>query len=144
MHNLLHKTNKNKQKQSRQNEQRKSNVIISPLHEKVKETAPQNAQKQEKNTTEPKARNKAAKTASLFRDTKIKQTPKKQKKNTKHQRKIILNEKCAQCKPEKPQRAPGRQNSAVRQAKRLPRTSPTGQQFFFGFNLKKKMNQSAF
>ena len=72
MHNLLHKTNKNKQKQSRQNEQRKSNVIISPLHEKVKETAPQNAQKQEKNTTEPKARNKAVKTASLFRVTKIK------------------------------------------------------------------------
>ena len=99
---------------------------ISPIHEEAKETAPQNAQKQQNNTTETKARNKAAKTASLFLVTKIFQTPEKQKKKTKHQKKIILNEKRAQGQTATAAKGTRKQNSTARQAKRLPCKSPTG------------------
>ena len=99
MHNLLHKTNKNKQKQRRQNAQCQSNIIIIPKHEKHKETVAQNAHKHQNVTSQTKARKLATKTASLFRVAKIKQEPKKQKKNTKHQQKIILNEKCTRDTP---------------------------------------------
>jgi len=77
-------------------------MTTSPRHEKVKEIAPQNAQKQQKNTTETKARNKAAKTTSLIPLAKMLQAPKKQKKNVKHQKKIIPNEKRTWDKPQKP------------------------------------------
>ena len=143
-HNLAQEKRENKRKQCRQNSQCRIYITTSQRHEKVKETAPQNAQKQQKNTTETKARNKAAKTASLFLLVKMLQARKKQKNNAKRQKKIIPNEICTQDKPQKPQRSSARQNSATRRAKRLPSKSPTGQQKNFGFNFKKKRTNQNF
>ena len=70
-HNLTQEKYENKKKKRRQNAKCRIYMTITPRHEKTKETAPQNAQKQQNNTPEPKARNKAAKTASLFRIAKI-------------------------------------------------------------------------
>ena len=119
---------KNKWKQRRKNSQHQSNVIISPGHEKEKEHSHQNRHKQRKNTAETRERKHVTKTATLFGIAKPMQTLKKRRKNCKHKIKIIFNGKRTQNQLKNPERASGRQNSTVRQAKRLPNKVPTGHQ----------------
>ena len=75
---------------------------------------------------------------------KMLQAQKKYRENCKHQFKMFSNEIRTRDKPQKAPKAPGRENSIARQVTVVPSKLPTGQQKNFGYQFKKKMNQSEF
>ena len=89
--------------------------------------------------TQPKRKQEnTTKTAALFVLVKVLQVPKKCRENDTHQKKIRTTKLTFTTKQQKPERAPGRENSTTRQANLLPNKLPTNQQFFQFRFLKKK------
>ena len=85
------------------------------------------AQKQQNNTPKPKQQKKATKTASLFVIAKALQEQKKRRENTKRQKKNFHNGKQFLNIPQKPERAPERQNATTRPSLTQPSTLPSCQ-----------------
>ena len=130
MHNLRQKKTNNKQKQCKQHSQRRINTFFSQGQRTRKRRKTKNTQKQQKNTEKTKARKQAAKTVALFVLAKPLQVQKKFSEHTKRQQKMFINDKQPPNKPQKPERAPERQNSTVRPTLASPNTLPTNQRKF--------------
>ena len=98
------------------------------------------AQKQQNNTPKPKQQKKATKTASLFVIAKALQEQKKRRENTKRQKKFSQRKTIFEhtAKARKGARTAKRHNEAILDTtKHVAKLSKK-----FGFNFKKKMNQS--
>ena len=85
---------------------------------------------------------KGTTTRALFVLKKLQKKRKRGKKKRKHQGKNISNGKQTCDEPQKPARAPKRQNTTTRGQPWQPSKLPTEQQYFFRFQFLKKIDQS--
>ena len=120
----------NKQKQCKQNSQHRINTFSSQEQQTRKRRKTKNAQKQQKNTAKTKARKYCSENSSTVCASKTATGVKKIREHTKRQKQMFNNDKQPPNKPQKPERAPERQNSTARPTLASPNTLSTNQKNF--------------